>query len=204
MKDKTNNIVEKATKLFIQSGPHAVSMDEIALYAGISKKTLYEIFQSKEMLINTVVQQINGKIRKFIRVCTDISPNAITEMANFSSYIIDLPDILTAPFIRDLKKYYPETHLELHLFRINWIIPFIQRCIQRGIEEDVFRPELDKSNLAWLYCWQLQNVIDGDSFLPDPKKIIAGINDLFMHSVLSSRGSKLLKMNKHNETTEQK
>ena len=204
MKDKANNIVEKATTLFIQNGLHPVSMDDIASWSGISKKTLYENFQSKEMLVNTIVQQIISKVSKYIRVCTDISPNAIKEMANFSSYILDLTEILTPAFIRDLKKYYPETHLQLRLFRINSITPFIQRCLQRGIEEEVFRPDIDKANAEWLYCWQLQNVFEGDTFLPDQKKIIAGINDLFLHSILNSKGLKLLTMNKQDESTGQK
>ncbi|HEV8272459.1 MAG TPA: TetR/AcrR family transcriptional regulator [Chitinophagaceae bacterium] len=204
MKDKTNDIVEKATKLFMQNGLHPVSMDEIALFSGISKKTLYENFQSKEMLVNTIVQQIILKISKYLRVCTDISPNAITEMANFSSYLLELPEILTPGFIRDLKKYYPETHLQLRLFRINSIVPFIQRCLQRGIEEEVFRPDIDKTNVAWLYCWQLQNVFEGDTFLPDLKKVISGVNDLFLHGIVNSKGQKLLTMNKQYENTGQK
>ena len=199
MKDKANNIMEKATTLFIQNGLHPVSMDEIALYSGISKKTLYENFQSKEMLVNTIVQQITSNTSKYIRVGTDISPNAITEMVNFSSYILDLPEILTPAFFRDLKKYYPEAHLQLRLFRINSVQPFIQRCLQRGIAEEVFRPDIDKTNVAWLYCWQLQNVLEGDTFLPDLKKVISGINDLFLHSILNSKGLKLLNMNKQNE-----
>ena len=58
MKDKTNNIVEKATTLFMQNGLHSVSMDDIASYSGISKKTLYETFQSKEMMVKTIVQKL--------------------------------------------------------------------------------------------------------------------------------------------------
>lgn len=204
MKDKANNIMEKATTLFIQNGLHPVSMDEIALYSGISKKTLYENFQSKEMLVNTIVQQIISNTGKYIRVGTDISPNAITETANFSSYILDLPEIFTPAFFRDLKKYYPEAHLQLRLFRINSVQPFIQRCLQRGIAEEVFRPDIDKTNVAWLYCWQLQNVLEGDTFLPDLKKVISGINDLFLHSILNSKGLKLLNMNKQNEKPEHK
>ncbi|HET9746777.1 MAG TPA: TetR/AcrR family transcriptional regulator [Chitinophagaceae bacterium] len=199
MKNKTNDIVEKATTLFIQNGLQSVTMDEVALYARSSKKTLYENFQSKEMLVNTIVQQIISKISKYIRVCTDISPNAITEMRNFSSYILDLPEILTPAFMKDLKKYYPETHLQLRLFRINSIIPFIQRCLQRGIEEEVFRPDIDKTNVAWLYCWQLQNVLEGDTFPQDQKKVISGINDLLLHGIVNSKGLKLLTMNKQFE-----
>jgi AcrR family transcriptional regulator len=194
MKDKANNIVEKATKLFIQNGLRSVSMDEIALYSGISKNTLYENFQSKEVLVNTIVQQIILKISKFIRLCADISPNAITELENISSYAIDLPEILTPAFMRDLRKYYPEAYVQLRIFRNNSIMPFIQACLQRGIEEEIFRPDIDKINMVWLYCWQLQNALEGESFLPDVKKVITDINDLFLHGVLNAKGFKLLSM----------
>ncbi len=204
MKDKANNIIEKATTLFTQNGLHSVSMDEIALFSGISKKTLYENFQSKEILVKTIVQQQISQISKYIRVCTDISPNAITEMANFSSYILQLSEVLTTPFIRDLKKYYPDTHLLLRLFRINYIIPFFQRCLQRGIEEEVFRPDIDRTNVVWLYSWQLQNVLEGDSFLPDLKTVISGMNDLFLHGILNSKGLKLLSMNKQKEISDKR
>lgn len=203
MKDKANNIVEKATNLFIQNGLHSVSMDEVALYSGISKKTLYENFQSKELLVNTVVQQIILKISKFIRLCADISPNAITEMENISSYAIGLPEMLTPVFMRDLKKYYPEAYVQLRIFRNNSIMPFIQTCLQRGMEEEVFRPDIDKTNMVWLYCWQLQNALEGESFLPDGKKVITDINDLFLHGVLNTKGFKLLSMKSQKENMKQ-
>lgn len=200
MKDKACNIVEKATVLFMQYGLHVVSMDEIAFYAGISKKTLYENFQSKEMLVNTIVQQTILKISKFIRICADISPNAIKEMENISSYTLDLPGMLTPAFMRDLGKYFPEAYLQLRIFRINSVMPYIQTCLQRGIEEEVFRQDIDKTNIVWLYCWQLQNVLEGESFLPDIRRIIADINDLFLHGILNAKGMKLLNLNKTKKT----
>jgi AcrR family transcriptional regulator len=203
MKDKACNIVDKATRLFIQSGLHSVSMDEIALYSGVSKNALYKNFQSKELLVNTIVQQIILKISKFIRLCADISPNAITEMENISSYAIDLPEILTPAFMRDLKKYYPEAYVQLRIFRNNSIMPFIQACLQRGIEEGVFRPDIDKASMVWLYCWQLQNALEGESFLPDVKKVIIDINDLFLHGVLNAKGFKLLSMKGQKENMKQ-
>ena len=88
MKDKTNDIVEKATTLFMQNGLHSVSMDDIASYSGISKKTLYGNFQSKEMMVKTIVQKLISKTSKYIRLCPDISPNAVKEIENFSEHIL--------------------------------------------------------------------------------------------------------------------
>ncbi len=204
MKDKTNNIVEKAITLFMQNGLHSVTMDDIASYSGISKKTLYETFQSKEMLVKTIIQKLISKTSKYIGLCPDISPNAIKEIENFSDHILDMLEILRPNVIRDLKKYYPEVYTQLIVFRDNSVIPYLERCLNRGITEEIFRPDIDKRNTGWLYCWQIQNVLEGDTAHVDVNTIIENANDLFLHGILNSKGLKLLRMNKKKENTGQK
>jgi AcrR family transcriptional regulator len=204
MKDKMNNIVEKAITLFMQNGLHPVSMDDIAFHSGISKKTLYQNFDSKKMLVETIVQKLILKTGKYIRLCTDISPNAVKEMENFSEHILDVLDILTPKFIRDLKKYYPAVYTQLIVFRDNSIIPYLERCLKRGITEEIFRHDINKKNTGWLYCWQIQNVLEGDTSHADVNRIIEYTNDLFLHGILNSKGLKLLSMNKQNESAGQK
>lgn len=192
MTDRTKNILEKATTLFIQNGLHSVSMDDIASYLGISKKTLYGNFGNKEMIVNTIVQKLISKTGKYIRLCPDISPNAVKEIENFSEHILGVLEIVTPKFIRDLKKYYPEAYTRLIVFRDNSIIPYLERCLQRGITEEVLRPDIAKRNIGWLYCWQIQNVLEGDISHADVNKIVENVNDLFLHSILNSKGLKLL------------
>lgn len=192
MKDKTNNIVEKATTLFIQNGLHSVSMDDIASFSGISKKTLYGNFQSKEVLVETIVQKLILKTGRYIRLCTDISPNAVKEIENFYEHILAVLAVLTQKFIRDLKKYYPAAYAQLIVFRDNSIIPYIESCLKRGINEEIFRPDINKRNTGWLYCWQIQNVLEGDTSQVDVTRIIENTNDLFLHGILNSKGQKLI------------
>ena len=199
MKDKTNDIVEKATAVYKRKGLRSVSMDDICSYCGISKKTLYVNFQSKEMLVKTIVQKIILKTGKYIRLCPDISPNAIKEIENFSEYILSGLEILTPVFIRDLKKYYTEVYMQLIVFRDHSIIPYLERCIKRGIKEEIFRPDMDKKNAGGLYCRQIQNVLEGDASYADVNQIIKNTNDLFIHGILSSKGLKMLTINNLNE-----
>jgi len=201
MRDKKNDIVEKAKTLFVQNGLHSVSMDDIASYSGISKKTLYENFQSKEMMVKMILQGLISKASKYIRLSPDISPNAIKEIENFSEHIVGALEVFTPKFIRDLKKYYPGAYKQLIVFRDNLIIPFIERCLKRGIAEEIFRPDIDIRNTGWLYCWQIQNLLEGDTSIADISKIIENSNDLFLHGILNSKGLKLLKMNKQYENS---
>lgn len=53
--DLKENILQIAARNFYQKGLRQVTMDDIAEQAGISKRTLYEIYKSKELLIADVI-----------------------------------------------------------------------------------------------------------------------------------------------------
>lgn len=54
---KKEQIVEAARKLFHQFGFKRVSMDEIAMEAGVTKRTIYMYFSSKEELLKYFIQE---------------------------------------------------------------------------------------------------------------------------------------------------
>jgi len=54
--EKTERILEAAGQLFREQGYGAVSMDQIAREAGVSKATVYAHFESKERLFAVMVQ----------------------------------------------------------------------------------------------------------------------------------------------------
>jgi len=54
--EKTEKIVEAAGQLFREQGYGAVSMDQIARDAGVSKATVYAHFESKERLFAAIIE----------------------------------------------------------------------------------------------------------------------------------------------------
>jgi AcrR family transcriptional regulator len=48
---KARSVLEAASELFYDNGIHAVGVDTIAAHAGVTKKTLYDRFGSKERLV---------------------------------------------------------------------------------------------------------------------------------------------------------
>lgn len=63
MSTKRQQLVEKATELFAANGYHATGIDRIANEAGVSKKTMYHHFRSKEELIIAALKQHDGLFR---------------------------------------------------------------------------------------------------------------------------------------------
>lgn len=64
---KYNRLMEKAEELFISLGYKAVSMDQIAEAAGISKMTIYRYFASKEDLLFKVLDLITARMLEYIQ-----------------------------------------------------------------------------------------------------------------------------------------
>lgn len=60
---KRDQLVKAATVLFAQNGYHATGVDTILKQAGISKKTLYHHFRSKDELILAVLREYDSVFR---------------------------------------------------------------------------------------------------------------------------------------------
>ncbi|MBF0875458.1 TetR/AcrR family transcriptional regulator [Gluconobacter cerevisiae] len=53
--ERRNRILDAASSVLITHGYHAASMDSIASCSGMSKKTLYQFFDSKQVLFETLI-----------------------------------------------------------------------------------------------------------------------------------------------------
>lgn len=53
--DKRQQIIESAYKVFYESGFHAAGVDSLLIDTGISKRTLYKYFRSKEELVAATI-----------------------------------------------------------------------------------------------------------------------------------------------------
>lgn len=64
---KKDQVIEAARELFHQFGFKKVSMDEIAAKAGVTKKTIYMYFSSKEELLKYFIQEEILNMEKIVR-----------------------------------------------------------------------------------------------------------------------------------------
>lgn len=59
-----DGIVAAATRLFLERGFGAVSMDELAAAAGVARRTLYNQFASKEEIFREMLQRVSGQLEQ--------------------------------------------------------------------------------------------------------------------------------------------
>jgi AcrR family transcriptional regulator len=73
IRSKSREKIEKiALELFALNGYHATSVSQIAKKAGISKGLLYNYYENKEQLLNSVVMKVFEEIMKIVQMSENL------------------------------------------------------------------------------------------------------------------------------------
>ncbi|MEO6732026.1 MAG: TetR/AcrR family transcriptional regulator [Ferruginibacter sp.] len=181
---KIENIRGKATSLFSKDGTQSVSMDDIARHCRISKKTIYAFFGSKEILITEIVQILLAENIEALDKIQAASLDPIAEMEKLFDNLQKTTKILTPFLVGEIRQHYPNAYHLLRQFQNNKIRPFVIQNIIRGVNENIYRGNLDYESVSALYCWQLQNIYEATSAPIDVDKLLSQTSKLFLQGII--------------------
>jgi len=201
-------IIDGAEELFLKYGIKTVTMDDIARFLSMSKKTIYHYFKDKNEIVNTVSTTHLEKERLKIESVQNSSKNAIEELLQLSKCIRENINGVNPTVFHDLKKYYNESwdiymHYRSHVFYYS-----ILSTLKNGIKNGYFREEIDPEILAILRMEEIQMLFNSEAFPRnkyDFKVVQQQFADHFIHGILTTKGKKIysryLTKMKNNETS---
>ncbi len=174
-------IIDKAAGLFFKLGIRNVSMDDIAGSVGISKRTVYEVFNNKTELIETCLRHMIKERDRLFLETTASSANVIEEMITLMNCGVKIINAINPSFFHDIKKYYPEMWQTLYEEnqKRNYSISFER--LQRGIKEGLFRKNIDIEIVAVLFEAQMDMLSNETVFSPEEYKFA----DLFKNLIVN-------------------
>ncbi len=187
-----SNIIKVAESLFVKYGIKSIKVDDICNELHISKKTFYSEFENKEALIEIVWSKICQKGPEHFNNIKelDICDNVIDLWLQGPSLAVKEHNKKHEVFVYDLLKYYPEIHKKQVKEREEHISGILRRVLSKGVEQGLFRDDLDVDYLVPL-CngW---NDLAISEFLRMPKsehkKYLRFLLDAFMHLVCNAQG----------------
>nr|WP_231372696.1 TetR/AcrR family transcriptional regulator [Aureivirga sp. CE67] len=137
--------------MFLNYGFKSVTMDDISKELGISKKTIYKYFGNKEELVDASTEYVHVQINNIITTMTSQGFDPIKENFEIKKMFKELfKNSKTSPMYQ-LKKYYPKTYAKL--IEREWCMfsDCVQSNIQRGIEQGLYRKEIDIDVISRFY-----------------------------------------------------
>jgi len=108
MSKKAETILATAEQLFTVHGFHATGVDRIAEESGVTKRTLYKHFGSKEGLIQAVLERHHGEImqdvRQKVQKASDARAKILTCFSIWRAWFAK-PEFAGCIFIKTLNEY---------------------------------------------------------------------------------------------------
>ncbi|MCX7735991.1 MAG: TetR/AcrR family transcriptional regulator [Candidatus Kapabacteria bacterium] len=160
-------IIKHSAELFSKQGFTAVKTDEIAQKLAISKKTLYENFESKEEILRTAVDYFLKNI--------DVELQAINQRLENSSgedlieILIDLWDIeiqslkiFTNELIKDIIRLFPDLWDLIMNFRDERFKLYFNKIYSMGIDQGIIRKDISEDILYLIFNYSTKHIMIPD------------------------------------------
>lgn len=151
-------IIAFAAEKFTQLGSKRFTLEELADLLGVSKKTIYKYFFSKEDLVSESVRflldKINGEIETALAKETDpILKIVAVYQIGFEHFKCFKP-----AFIFGLKKYYPKASHVFETFRDDIVFNKIYGLLQEAQQNRSIRSDVDLKLVCELYFLRIDDI----------------------------------------------
>lgn len=125
-----------------------LSMEAVAEKIGVTKKTLYNRFESKNKMIEDCIVQISEQFRESLECMDDesipVEERFVIGVNTLRQYFKDM----SHAFMRDLMKYYPQQAMLDHASGSSYFEEKIAANIAAGKREGAYRPDIDEGLFA--------------------------------------------------------
>lgn len=191
-----NKILNTCLELFLKYGIKSVSMDDIARELGMSKKTIYEIYKSKDDLVFQTVREHMANEMVATEDIVNQSSNAMLAMIDISKMVLVHLRKMAPKTINDLKKYHKDAYDLMHNDFIIFIKEVIEDNIKKGIKDGLYRKDLRADIISKIYISMMRSLVDPDTFpLLNYTKadLYKEMIDYHLRGVATAKGLQLLK-----------
>ena len=190
-----DRILNHAQSLFMRNGIKSVSMDDIATDLAMSKKTLYKWFENKDELVQATMSRHLDSTQHECKMMIDGASSAVDELFQMLAWIKQEFGNVHPSIFYDLKKFHADTWQLWQAHKNEFILSQIVVNLRRGIDEGLFRADLDVDVLARLRLAQIELQFDPDLFPPREfanERVSVALLEHFMLGVATLKGHKLI------------
>lgn len=176
---------------FFKEGFARIPVDEITADLGMSKKTFYKYFTSKEDLVQQIMQRFMGTMRaKSEHILLD-NTSAVEKLSTIITMMGTNASHLTPTFGQDVKKRIPELWKRIEEFRRERISEVFARLIKQGIDEGTIRPDMNARVFLMSVLGAIDRIMQPDVLIHESFSVsdaLEEILNIFFRGGLTSKG----------------
>ncbi len=188
------NILERSRKLFLSNGFSKVTTDDIARSIGVSKKTLYKFFASKEDLLEAAIfQMLRDAGSKIEKAVNDGALEFPEKLLLVRRTALETVTSLKPEFLRDIRKNARSLWSKIEVFRREKLSVNISTLIRYGKSQGYITNDFNEGIFLVIFLNLLDGTINPDSLSESSysaAELIEGIFKLMFEGALTEKGRK--------------
>jgi AcrR family transcriptional regulator len=187
-------ILDAARTHFFAYGYSALTMDDLAAELGMSKKTLYVHFPTKDALVETVLGEFVGEVRASAdALFSDPDLGFIVKLHRFSETMVKRLARMNPHVFRDLQRAAPHLYRRVEELRHRNIPHIFGRLLREGQAAGIVRADVDADFAVEFWRPAIQSLMHPDTLERlhrTPDQMFAQAANLFFGGLLTPAGRK--------------
>ncbi len=160
--ERRRQILDAAVRAFAKKGYHACRVSDIAEEAGVAYGLVYHYFESKDAVLESIFREMWGMMVGAINAVEEIEESPREQLRKSCAIVLrtwrDYPDVVRV-LVREVARSGEQLQREVE--EIAHAFEALQRIIERGQEQKVFRDDLSPRLAAWIVYGALEEILTG-------------------------------------------
>lgn len=177
--DRTQ-LLETIGKLIYKKGLKSLTMDSVAKVLGISKRTLYELFESKDTMVRDVFRHLYDQHSEHVKKKILKTSDSMEAMAIALNYHMAIMKNINIDLLHDMDHQYHHIRRDFEKHHTEMCQIFMEafRC---GMDQGVFRSDIDYRITLRLFTLQMESLKRMEELFPPD----VSLPDAYRHIILS-------------------
>lgn len=189
-------ILNIASDKFLKKGYAGVNMDDLSRELGISKKTLYENYESKKVLFKASAEMLMNKHFEAVkeiqeRMTKNDEFHVLDEMSNLWDAITEHVRVFNQRFLDDVRRYSPESY-QMCSRNDETKRQSFNKMFKLGKEQGFIRENMNKNIFHLMYMNSLQAIMKPEVLAElslNSKQALKMIFEILFQGVLTEFGN---------------
>jgi AcrR family transcriptional regulator len=159
-------------------GVAGISVEEITAALGMSKKTFYRIFPSKEAMLEEIVDRIVGEVGGKIDAIVQSPRTFVEKIHGLTSLLGAVYGKLAIPLSEDLYRSTPSAWARVEEFRHRKIQAVFSALLEQGVAEGFIEPGVNRTIFLLAFPAAVRAVINPRVFVEHPISMVEAVQQM--------------------------
>ena len=191
--EEKDKIIEQIEDKLFKEGFYKTTMDDVASELGMSKKTIYKFFPSKEDLVMAIAKHFMNRMKGKILPALNSDKNAIEKLGELIKILAGASENISTKRMEEMKKHFPGIWNEIDSFRTKMMFENITKVINQGKVEGLFI-DYPTSIIMNMLVASIRSVVNPDFILNNNFSIIEAARTAFkilIGGIVTEKGKKI-------------